>query len=268
MNYRQKQNAHKKQSIQLHIIDQQESATTDPHTGNTLSNLKELLDTLCKVTGLDACIYPPPRQNSTSTIHEMPLGYLRHRSPFCLAAKKTRDAQGCRRHDSFFTNARAANIGRPFVQTCHRGVAEVIIPIYSAGEHLGTVFLGQVITPEIEARGFEAIWESAKSQVTNRQKLQQGFEKLPRMTEEDLLCIGKLAHSALQGLADQLSTDAFATQVKLQSSPVIRRAVDILYQEHCWDITAKEMSQRIHIMLCAFQSSVSPCHGPHFFTIP
>jgi AraC-like DNA-binding protein len=243
-------------NVSLHILDVPTDVATPRKTTDPLGNLQALLKTISLVTGLDVCIYPPPRQASSSKIRNLPVGYLRHMSTFCRAAKRTRDGHGCRGHDSTLTNARAASMGRPFVQTCHRGVAEVIVPIFNGDEHLGTVFIGQVITPEIEARGFDAIWESAKDQVTHRAQLARGFEQLPRMTEEKLQSIGILADAAIRGLADQLSNDAFAEQVRLESAPAIRRAVDILHQQRCWDITASQMAQQVHL---------SPAHFSRLF---
>ena len=184
--------------VSLHIIDEPKDIATDRQTTDPLSNLQALLKTISLVTGLDVCIYPPPRQASNSKIRNLPVGYLRHMSTFCRAAKRTRDGHGCRGHDSILTNARAASMGWPFVQTCHKGVAEVIVPIFNGDEHLGTVFIGQVVTPEIESRGFDAIWESAKEQVTHRAQLARGFEQLPRMTEEKLHSIGILADAAIR----------------------------------------------------------------------
>jgi AraC-like DNA-binding protein len=131
-------------------------------------------------------------------------------------------------------------------------VAEVIVPICQGDEHLATVFIGQVITPKIEARGFDALWQDAKEQVTSRKQLLLGYEALPRMTEEQLHRVGMLADAALRGLADQLSTDAFIAQVKLQSSPAIRHAVDKLHQEHCWEISASEMAMHVHLSAAHF----------------
>lgn len=242
--------------ISLHILDDHKDEAKPPQSTGPLGNLQGLMKIISMVTGLDVCIYPPPRQANSSNIRSLPVGYLRHMSTFCRAAKRTRDGYGCRGHDSTMTNTRAANLRRPFVQTCHRGVAEVIVPIFNGDEHLGTVFIGQVVTPAIEARGFEAIWASAKDQVTRRTQLARGFEQLPRMTEEKLLSIGMLADAAIRGLADQLSNDAFAAQVRLEGAPAIRRAVDILHQQHCWDITASKMAQQVHL---------SPAHFSRLF---
>lgn len=242
--------------LSLHILDQEKIDSLADGLSNTLGNLQDLFETIRLVSNLDVCIYPPPRQAASSNINAMPVGYRRHMSAFCLAAKRTRDGRGCGGHDSTYTNAKAAEIGKPFVQTCHRGVAEVIVPIFSASEHLGTVFIGQVVTSEIEDKGFDAIWENARSQVTRRASLERGYDMLTRMTEQKLLGIGMLVDAAIRGLADQLTADAFAMEVRLQSAPAICRAVDILNQERCWDITACEMAKRVHL---------SPAHFSRLF---
>lgn len=241
-------------ALSLHILD------ALPHNSEVASgaigSLQELMETIAQVTGLDLCVYPPPRQASHSGLDELPESYRRHMSAFCRAARDTYDGRGCRGHDSLVTNARAAAVGQPFVQTCHRGVAEVIVPIHHGREHLGTLFIGQVATPKIERRGFEAIWAAAKSQVIHREPLQRGFHELSRMSEQQLLRIGRLADAAIRGLAERLSADAFSQEVRLQGAPAIRRAVNILGKEQCRRITAEEMARRVHI---------SPAHFSRLF---
>lgn len=231
----------------LNILANLNDVTTAPSTRTTLGGLQRLFEMISLVTGLDVCIYPPPRQAVQSSIKGLPTSYTRHMSLFCRTAKKTRDDRGCRGFDSALTNGLAAESKQPFVQTCHRGIAEVIVPVFNGMEHLGTVFVGQVVTPQIEARGFDAIWEDAKSQVVSRKQLAKGFDQLPRMSEEKLLAIGMLVDAAIRSLAGNLSDDMFAMEVRLQSAPAIRRAVDILYTEHCWDITSQEMAHRVHL---------------------
>lgn len=249
-------------AVALHILDgpaHEVDAPPPSAASGALANLQELMDTIAQVTGLDLCIYPPPRQGSSSSFDELPAPYRRHMSAFCRAARDTHDGRGCRGHDSLVTNARAADVGQPFVQTCHRGVAEVIVPIFHGSEHLGTLFIGQVVTPRIERQGFEAVWAAAKTQVVHREPLQRGFEALPRMSEQHLLSIGRLADTAIRGLAERLSADAFALEVRLQGAPAIRHAVNILHKEQCWHITSSEMARRVH---------TSPAHfSRHFHRI-
>lgn len=221
-----------------------------------IDSLEELFKTISEVSGLEVCIYPPPRQAVSSSITHLPVSYRRHMSDFCRAAKRTHDGRGCRGHDSFLTNNRAAQARQPFVQVCHMGVAEVIVPIFSGEEHLGTVFIGQVVTPQIETDGFEHIWNDAKGRVTSKASLARGYKALPRMSRERLLRMGMLADAAIRGLADQLSDDVFARQIRLHSAPAVRMAVDILHHERCWEITASEMAKRVHL---------SPAHFSRLF---
>lgn len=243
-------------ALSLHILDALPQEPGTPPASEALGSLQELMETIAQVTGLDLCIYPPPRHVSSSSLDHLPAPYRRHMSDFCRAARDTHDGRGCRGHDSLVTNARAAMVAQPFVQTCHRGVAEVIVPIHHGEEHLGTLFIGQVVTPAIEHQGFDAVWAAARSQVIHREPLRRGFEQLPRMSEQQLLRVGRLADAAIRGLAERLSADAFTLEVRLQGAPAIRRAVNILHKEQCWHITAADIAQRVH---------VSPTHFSRLF---
>jgi len=243
-------------SLPLHILDGNVASASDnappSEAGSAIGSLQELLDSIELVSGLEASIYPPPQRRTTSNIKSLPIAYRQHNSAFCQAARRTHDHRGCRGHDSVVTNQRAAELGQPFVQTCHRGVAEVIVPIFSGGEHLGTVFFGQAVTPQIEQRGFDAVWSAARDQVTSRRDLEAGFAQLPRMSEARLRRVGMLADMAIRGLAHRLSDEAFAMEVRLHNAPAIRRAIDLLHAEHCWDTTASHMAERVGLSAAHF----------------
>lgn len=221
-----------------------------------LFSLPQLFESIEMITGLEVSVYPPAAKEASPAINQLPTSYRRHMSAFCRAVKNTRDGRGCQGHDSGMTNRKAAGVGRPFVQVCHAGIAEVIVPVFADGQHLATVFIGQAVTPEIEAGGFGVIWKGVKARVVSRRDVRRGFVALPRMTEERLLRIGLLADAAIRGLIGNMSADAFALEVRLQNAPAVRRAVDILNQERCWQIAESEMAKRVHL---------SPAHFSRLF---
>ncbi len=209
-------------------------------------SLQQVIDTIEDLSGLEVSIYPPVSKESPA-IERLPISYRRHMSTFCRAVRNTRDGRGCGGHDSGMTNRLAADVGHPFVQVCHAGIAEVIVPVFGDGEHLATVFIGQAVTPDLETEGFAGVWRRVQERGVNRQKLETGFAKLPRMSRDRLLQIGMLMDAAIRGLTDLLSAEGFAREVRLQNAPAIRRAVDILEQERCWDISETEMADRVHL---------------------
>lgn len=232
------------------ILEENSSARSHPY------GLTELFATLERLTGLEISIYPPAAKEDTSAIRHLPLTYRRHMSAFCRAVKHNRSGRGCGGHDSSITNRRAAEAAGPFVQVCHAGVAEVIVPLRVDDEHLATVFLGQAVTEAVEQCGFEGLWQNLRGRGVDRSKLRSGFDALPRMAHARLLELGHLLDAALRGLMERMSVEAFRQDVALHNAPAVRRAIDILRQERCWDLGQAGMASRVHM---------SPAHFSRLF---
>jgi AraC-like DNA-binding protein/ligand-binding sensor protein len=226
--------------------------------------LEQLLSTVELLTGLEASVYPADPMVVAESIVALPAGHRRHMSEFCRLVKG-RDRRGCRGHDSLVSNRLAGEIGHAFVQQCHAGVAEVVIPVFGNREHLATVFLGQVVTEAVDAEGFEGVWRRVSAGRLDRQRLHGAFAALPRMTEHSLLQIGQFVECALQGMVHEMSAEVLERQLRIQDSPQVRNALRILEKEHCWAITQAEMARRAHISAAHF-SRLFKCVTGHTFT--
>ena len=213
--------------------------------------LEQLLVTVESLTGLEASVYPADPMVVSESIDSLPAGHRRHMSDFCRLVKG-RDSHGCRGHDSLITTRRAGEIGEAFVQQCHAGVAEVVIPVFGNGEHLATVFIGQVVTEAVEVAGFEWIWRRLRSGTLDRRNLHTAFAALPRMSEHSLLQIGQFVECALQGMAQQMSDEMLERQLRIQEFPQVRNALRILEKEQCWGISQAEMARRVHVSTAYF----------------
>lgn len=186
-------------------------------------------------------------------------------SEFCRAAKHTTDGLGCRGHDASMVNRKAGELKRPFVQVCHAGVAEAVVPILSEDDrHLGTVFIGQIVTPEIEAEGFAEVRLRVRGRVRDVDALQRGYDSLARWDEDRLMQLAMMVDAAVRGLGRKLGAEAIDQEVRLQNAPSIRRALDIIRSERCWSITASEMADRVYLSPGYFSRSFQRIVGRPF----
>jgi len=209
--------------------------------------LAELVAAFEASTELEVSLYPVGGASASPDLHELPTVYRRHMSGFCQAAKNTRDGGGCRGHDSVCVHGEAQNWRRPFIQVCHAGVAEAVVPIVVDEQHLATAFLGQVVTPAIEAQGFATVELRVGGRVNDVAALRRGFEGLPRKTEPELLATGRLFEAAVGGLAQQLGHDALSAEIRLQNAPAVRAALDLLERPDGLSIPLSEMAERVHL---------------------
>lgn len=217
----------------------------DPEGGRF--GLRELLDTVEQISGLEVSVYPPATTEATPAIERLPMTYRRHVSTFCRLVRDNPLGIGCGGHDATHTNRRAAREGCPFVQVCHAGVAEVIVPVFGEGEHLATVFVGQAVTEPVEEGGFAEVWRRVKDRHIDRAALRRAWRSLPRLPERRLLAIGQLAAEAIRGLTERMTSEDFQREVMLQSVPAVRTVVDLLREPEHLGATQAEMARRVHL---------------------
>lgn len=213
--------------------------------------LEELFRTIERLTGLEVSIYPANHMLMPTSIATLSGEYRRHMSSFCRLIKGS-DSMGCKGHDSMVTNQRAGEIKQPFVQVCHAGIAEVIVPVLGSEGHLATVFIGQVITEKVKEKGFNGIKKCLSDRKVDLKKLESAYNELVHMEEQELLRIGQLLFCALQGIVDTMSVEMLERQMRIQEYPQIRKAIHILEKEQCWNIPQAEMAERVNASVAYF----------------
>lgn len=213
--------------------------------------LEELLAGFERLTGLGLSIYPAQPMLVPDSISRLPAGFRRHMRQFCQLVKAG-DRQGCKGHDAVITNIRAGQRRCPFVQRCHAGVAEVVVPVIVDDRHLATVFVGQVVTEAVAQEGFAGIWRRVGTRSIKANQLRQAYSDLPRMTEQELLHIGRLVDCALQGMVKHMSAELLERQLHVQNFPQIHNALRILQTERCWQISQAAMARRVHVSTAYF----------------
>lgn len=112
------------------------------------SERETLLEDIENISGLNLCI---KNFNSPSYLkaffEKTPRQYILHTSDFCLKTKLTRNEQCCQ-CDLRDVPQKAASIRKVFVNRCHAGASEVIIPLPGRQHILGLGYLGQFRTDD------------------------------------------------------------------------------------------------------------------------
>ncbi len=234
------------------------------------SQLMELFSTIEECFAMEVCIYPAYDSNmfTSSGVSRLPHSYFSHFSGFCRAVKDNKTGLGCAGYDSLKMVAKSTEIGKPFVNVCHAGLSEVIIPVYGHNDtHIATIFIGQVITEEVVRQGFSEIIRRVKNLGVDMEKLEAEYKKIPHMSEEKLLKIGKMVDWALKGINSTLDYESLMHQIHFNQYPVIRQALNILHQSK-FAITQTEIARKLHlhqsyfsrlftkVMKCNFQEYV------------
>jgi len=143
-------------------------------------------------------------------------------------------------------------------------MAEAVVPIVLQDRHAGTVFVGQAITPAMAEAGFAEIERRVGERVSDVNALREGYEALPRWTEQELLGLAMLVDASIRGLGEKLGHELLDQEVRLHNAPAIRRVIDILRNERCWSITAAAMAERVHLSEAYFSRLFRQTVGKSF----
>lgn len=108
---------------------------------NSVQKTVFLLDCLEKVHG---CRFIWKTTSAVLVEHELPKHYNHHTQSFCrkVKGKGEKYKKLCMRNDMELISRRALTERKPFITTCHAGVAEVVIPVFTEGVYIGTFLCG------------------------------------------------------------------------------------------------------------------------------
>lgn len=195
-------------------------------------NLEKIFELVESLSGLEVSIYSlqDTSGNFYRSIKTIPFHYRKHMSDFCRIIKANKTGKGCAGYDSMGMTRKAAETGKPFVNICHAGVAEVIFPVFGAtGNPIASVHIGQAVTEEIEeGGGFNFVLEKVRCLGVDEKALKKAYDEIPRMSSEKLLNLGQITDLAIRGLASKIGPEAFEYEIKLNRYPAIKKALEII----------------------------------------
>lgn len=134
--------------------------------------------------------------------------------------------KGCRKSDEAAA-LRAGLTGKPQVYRCHAGLTDVAVPVMCDGDHIATLFTGQVLLAQPDDASFEETRQRVAWLGQDRvPELRQAYFQVPVVTEEDI----RDTISILQIFADYLSaawkrliTSLAAQELQLRDSLLLRK---------------------------------------------
>lgn len=77
--------------------------------------------------------------------------------------------------------------GQPYVYQCRFGLTDIAVPVVAGGEHIATLFTGQVLREPPSAEGFARVARAAsRLGYVDLARLEEAYWKLPVVSEEDV----------------------------------------------------------------------------------
>ena len=133
---------------------------------------------------------------------------------------------GCSTSDKA-AEARVSVTGKPEVYRCHAGLIDIAVPVVCDGQHIATLFTGQVLRSPPDAAGFQEVLRDVRNLgPIDSAQLKTAYKQVPVVTDEDI----QHAVDILQIFADYLATawkrllDATeAQELRLRESQLLRK---------------------------------------------
>ena len=169
---------------------------------------------------------------------ELPLEQCRHCNPFCAAVKASPvRMRRCSLNDSQVIARQIAEPARPFINRCHAGVDELIVPIFSGGVYSGAFFLGPF-------RRLDAVCRYPAGR--------RGFASVPVYDPERIAAAGRLLRLLELTLAEQRQVLAIRREADAVAAARLRPALDYIDRFYARPLTAAEVAGRCHLSVSRF----------------
>jgi AraC-like DNA-binding protein/ligand-binding sensor protein len=117
--------------------------------------------------------------------------------------------------------------GKPEVYRCHAGLVDIAVPVMCDGQHIATLFTGQVLRSRPDAAGFRAVRHDVRRLGSiDLKELKAAYQEVPVVSEEDI----QHTVGILEIFAEYLSTawkrlldSVEAQQFRLRDSQLLRK---------------------------------------------
>jgi AraC-like DNA-binding protein len=186
--------------------------------------VEAVLSSFEEASGLHLTVYHnASREAQQRNEHIVPARFDVHRSAFCMRVKKTQQA-ACNRHCAEGMPALARERERPFLERCHAGAEEIIVPLYHHGSLSGVGFLGPFRTSDRPPRRLPLLSRGRVRFLLTLCRLLQGYSMQMEAQGQQLRAVGtgdrhrRLLDFVDQQLLGNPSIGELAQHLKLSES--------------------------------------------------
>jgi AraC-like DNA-binding protein/ligand-binding sensor protein len=228
------------------------------------SDLQRAVEAFEGVTGLHLCARFEPGFFPPRWAHPLDWVHRSHTSRFCQIVKANTTMKHCGGHDSVMLAARVRKLGRPLVNICHAGVAEVAVPVFVGGRHVATFFCGQARTERVDSAGFGGVRRRAKRLGSDVSALKPVFESLPRVPARTMGHIGHLLSVVAHHHVEALDRAFREKREMLRGHPRLEQAVALAREHCCQELLESEVARRCGISASHLSRSFRKVMGTTF----
>jgi AraC-like DNA-binding protein/ligand-binding sensor protein len=200
-----------------------------------------------EMSGLRACVSYPPWTHIPLPEDRLDWVYHAHHGRFCEIVKSNTKMKSCGGYDYHRMNDEARRRRKPFVNTCHAGATEIIVPIIARDKHIATVFCGQALTLAQARAGFEEIRRRVADLDIDLGALKRAYDELPRIPKKKLQHMGEFLFLAVSQLAESMSDVALEQEIVLRQYKPIQTAIGLMKARLSQPLSAGKIARAIHL---------------------
>ncbi|MEW6358881.1 MAG: PocR ligand-binding domain-containing protein [Planctomycetota bacterium] len=171
-----------------------------------------------------------------------------HYSEFCQVIKASpKGLDACVHSDAKVADAKAGQLGRPFLHQCHAGLTEMVVPIMRDEQHLGTIFCGQAVLRNSRESRFRTIARNVADLDVDLDKLRVAFRKVPKISRKKLENAGNLLSITANYIVDANRKMAIQRAIEEEQNRPVALVMQLIDQRYRDDLTLGEVAQHVDL---------------------
>lgn len=179
-------------------------------------------------------------------------------SAFCAKVRKGEYSEFCSKCDSR-GSIDASRKKKPFIYSCHMGLADIAIPIFVGGYYLGSVMAGQIrVTDPLERV------TDAKNENHLPPQLIKEYDSLPLLSLKRVEALSEMLFSLYNYVtaeaAKKLSQESIPSHMN-KPSPLLQPAVNYINSNYTTDIKLSALSEMCGISPSYFSKLFKKTYG-------
>ncbi len=200
-----------------------------------------LLDCLQEITG---CPVIWKATDFLMVEHSLPVRHNTHENAFCNCIKDIDSAHldMCKQNDFIKISRRALELRAPFVNNCHAGVAELVVPIFNGNHYLGAILCGPFRNDHSKCINSCSRKEYEKLPVVSEFRVTAMIEVITRVVKD----AGYIMESAINKENTLPGPDNV-------DDPRIKAALSFVARNFCSSITINDVAKSASLSQSRFQ---------------
>lgn len=172
--------------------------------------LKKILISFFDLTGITISVYNDKQKHITS--------YPNFDVNYCKTIRSNPSLlQNCTKYDVYNFN-KCFIERKPFIYTCHAGIAEIVIPLFYENIIIGYMMLGRFVDKDNVYSSIDKVKITCLKYYLNEKKMLKNYQALPKFTHKEIEAIINLAQMCINNLYMQqiisFNTNMLSTKIE------------------------------------------------------